>query len=122
MALKTRRVYDDPTPDDGYRILVDRLWPRGETKADVDMDEWGKVLAPSTDLRRAWHHKEIEHDEFEKRYLAEMAEPDAVAAIAGLAKRAVDGDVTLLYASKHPEETQVPILVKLIETAMGKLR
>jgi uncharacterized protein YeaO (DUF488 family) len=74
---RVRRVYDPPQPDDGARVLVDRLWPRGLSKEEPELDDWPKALTPSNELRR-WHHATDEGDgafaEFRKRYLAELAE------------------------------------------------
>jgi uncharacterized protein YeaO (DUF488 family) len=80
---RVRRVYDTPEPDDGARVLVDRLWPRGLSKEEAELDDWPKAVTPSTELRR-WYHGTDEGDaafrEFRERYLAELAEPEQAAA------------------------------------------
>ena len=70
--IRVRRVYDEPGPGDGARILVDRVWPRGVSKADARLDEWAKDLAPSTELRTWYGHDPAKYDEFRRRYLAEL--------------------------------------------------
>jgi uncharacterized protein YeaO (DUF488 family) len=73
--VRMRRVYDDPSPDDGTRVLVDRVWPRGLARAKAGIDEWAKAVAPSTELRRWYGHDPGRFEEFHRRYLAELAEP-----------------------------------------------
>jgi len=70
--VRLRRVYDDPAPDDGVRVLVDRVWPRGLTKAAVHLEEWMKDVAPSTQLRRWYGHRPERFTEFRRRYLVEL--------------------------------------------------
>jgi uncharacterized protein YeaO (DUF488 family) len=70
--VRLRRVYDDPAPDDGVRVLVDRVWPRGLTKASVHLDEWVQDIAPSTQLRRWYGHRAERFTEFRRRYLVEL--------------------------------------------------
>ncbi|MEY9872957.1 uncharacterized protein YeaO (DUF488 family) [Streptacidiphilus sp. MAP12-33] len=110
---RVRRVYDPPEPDDGARVLVDRLWPRGLAKADAELDDWPKALTPSTELRR-WYHAtdqdEAAYARFRTRYLTELAEPEAAAALAALAERVAAGPVTLLTASKYPERSHASVL------------
>lgn len=80
MTVNVRRVYEPPEPDDGVRVLVDRLWPRGLSKEAARVDEWPKVLTPSTELRRWYHAQEDPSDtfeEFRRRYEAELAAPGA---------------------------------------------
>jgi uncharacterized protein YeaO (DUF488 family) len=87
---RVRRVYDAPEPDDGARVLVDRLWPRGLSKEEAELDDWPKAVTPSTELRR-WYHATDEGDvafaEFRERYLAELAEPEQSAALQALVER-----------------------------------
>ncbi|GGY36683.1 hypothetical protein GCM10010363_16670 [Streptomyces omiyaensis] len=110
-GVRVRRVYEAPSPDDGTRVLVDRLWPRGLAKADAQVDEWPKALTPSTELRR-WYHGpgEGDHDEFRRRYEAELAAPEAAAALTRLRVLAERGTVTLLTAAKHPEASHTAVL------------
>src|SRR5436305_15226344 len=76
-----RRVYDDPSPDGGLRVLVDRVWPRGLTKDAAHLDEWIKDVAPSTPLRRWYGHRPERFTEFRRRYLAELDDPQPAAAM-----------------------------------------
>lgn len=97
MDIRTRRAYDDMAENDGYRVLVDGMWPRGVAKADLNLDDWLKDLAPSDDLRKWFDHDPDKWDEFQRRYHAELDDCDAAH---DLAKRAKDGRVTLIYAAK----------------------
>lgn len=98
--LRTKRAYDAPAPEDGVRILVDRLWPRGIKKEALTLDAWEKSLAPSTELRQWYGHEPAKWEEFQQRYAAELrSQPEAQAALAALRARAKDGVVTLIYAS-----------------------
>src|SRR5438034_11303011 len=96
--IKVKRAYDDPEKDDGVRILVDRLWPRGLSRAKASIDLWLKDLAPSATLRRWFNHDPEKWAEFGRRYAAELdAKKAAVAALLGAARR---GRVTLLFAAR----------------------
>lgn len=96
MAFRVKRVYDDPSPDDGFRVLVDRLWPRGVTKERAALDLWAKDVAPSKDLHTWFRGHLGEFDEFEARYRAELdANPEAVDRLRDLAPV-----VTLLYSAR----------------------
>ncbi|MCM1948044.1 MULTISPECIES: DUF488 domain-containing protein [Streptomyces] len=116
-AVRVRRVYDAPAPDDGVRVLVDRLWPRGLAKADAHIDEWPKALTPSTELRR-WYHGpgEGDYDEFRRRYEAELAAPDAADALDRLRTLAETSPLTLLTATKHPETSHTTVLKEALTT------
>lgn len=118
-ALRVARVYDPPTPDDGARILVDRLWPRGIRKADAALDEWCKDVAPSTELRRWYAHRPEVFDEFARRYRAELATPEARAALTRIADRAEEETVTLLTASKAVEISDAAVLRDVIAGLPG---
>ena len=74
MNVRLRRAYDDPRPDDGVRVLVDRVWPRGRTKVELNLDRWARDIAPSTELRRWFGHEPGRWDEFRRRYQAELRE------------------------------------------------
>ena len=99
MKLHMKRVYEDSTPADGRRILVDRLWPRGVTKADARIDFWAKSVSPSTELRRWYGHDPEKWIEFRRRYFKELdANPDGVAE---LRAQLGSGTVTLVFSSKE---------------------
>jgi uncharacterized protein YeaO (DUF488 family) len=102
-------VYDPPTADDGYRVLVDRLWPRGLTKERAHVDLWLKDVAPSDGLRRWFRHEEPRFDEFARRYRAELAENPAVEELrAVLEEHPV---VTLLFGAKDEEHNQAVVVL-----------
>lgn len=100
MTTQIKRAYDPPAPEDGYRVLVDRLWPRGLSKARAAVNEWMREVAPSTDLRRWFAHDPTRWAEFKRRYWAELTEPAASEAVARLRTLAAAGAVTLVHAAK----------------------
>ena len=106
----TKRIYDPPGADDGYRVLVERLWPRGLTKEKAKLDDWGKALAPSDALRRWYAQDDSKWVEFSRRYRAELDQPDAAAGVADLRRRGRSGRVTLLYAKVDPIKNSASIL------------
>lgn len=108
MTVQIRRVYADPTPDDGYRVLVDRLWPRGLSKDRAQVDRWLKEVAPSTGLRTWFHHDRALFDEFVVRYRAELDQNPAADELRAI----VDEHpvVTLLYGAKDEQDNQAVVL------------
>jgi uncharacterized protein YeaO (DUF488 family) len=112
--VRLRRVYDEPSGDDGTRVLVDRVWPRGLRKADARIDEWCKAVAPSTELRKWYAHDPERYAEFTRRYQAELADPERAAALDGLRRLAADGPLTLLTATKALDISQAAVLAALI--------
>ncbi|QES09582.1 DUF488 family protein [Streptomyces venezuelae] len=110
--VRVRRIYETPAPEDGVRVLVDRLWPRGLAKTDAHIDEWPKALTPSTELRRWYHGPEGEYEEFCRRYEAELAAPEAAAALDRLRELAARGTITLLTAAKDPTASHTSVLVR----------
>lgn len=106
--IKLKRIYDDPSGDDGYRILVDRLWPRGVSKKDAKLDEWDKELAPSTELRKWFDHKEERFKEFSKRYHEELKDKKEL--LDKLREKANHKKLCLLYAAKDHEMNQAVVL------------
>lgn len=110
--IKLKRIYDDPSGDDGYRVLIDRLWPRGVSKADAKLDEWDKELAPSTELRKWFDHKEERFKEFSKRYHQELKDKES--ALDQLREIAKKKTLTLLYAAKDPELNQAVVLKNVL--------
>jgi uncharacterized protein YeaO (DUF488 family) len=110
-----RRIYEPPEPDDGVRVLVDRLWPRGVSKDTAAVDEWPKGLTPSNELRRWYHAGEGAYEEFARRYEAELAEPEATELLDHVRELARKGSVTLLTSAKSPEQSHVAVLVRLLE-------
>jgi uncharacterized protein YeaO (DUF488 family) len=110
--FRVKRVYDDPSADDGKRVLVDRLWPRGMTKERAALDLWAKEIAPSTALRTWFHANPDQFPEFTKRYLAEVK--DNPTAVADLKK--LDGTVTLLYSVRDAEHNHAQILADYLKS------
>jgi uncharacterized protein YeaO (DUF488 family) len=96
-TIKIKRVYDPPTKDDGFRVLVDRLWPRGVTKEYAALDLWAKEIAPTTELRKWFNHEPDKFDEFRSRYLKEL--DSNTNALRLVLKGARSKSITLLYAS-----------------------
>jgi len=111
MAFRIKRVYDPPSPADGARILVDRLWPRGLKKAEARIDRWMKEVAPSTALRTWFGHEPARFAEFRKRYAAEMAGNPALAELRKLGRGKT---VTLLYGARDPQQNQAAVLLELL--------
>ncbi|MFF9088365.1 DUF488 domain-containing protein [Streptomyces sp. NPDC014991] len=116
MSVRLRRIYEPPEPDDGLRVLVDRLWPRGLAKDAAHVDEWPKALTPSTELRRWYHAGEGGYEEFRRRYEAELAAPEAAELLDGLRESARGGPVTLLTASKAPDTSHAHVLLDLLRS------
>jgi uncharacterized protein YeaO (DUF488 family) len=113
MTIRVKRVYEEPAEEDGYRVLVDRLWPRGLAKDRAHLDEWRRELGPSDELRRWFGHDPARWEEFIARYHAELdGQQEAVAA---LAERACRGTLTLLYATKDEEHNNAVALRRYIE-------
>jgi uncharacterized protein YeaO (DUF488 family) len=112
--IRLRPVYDDPSPEDGRRVLVDRVWPRGLTKDAAHLDEWLKDAAPSTPLRRWYGHRPERFTEFRRRYRAELADPQPAAAIDRLRELTRAGTVTLLTATRDIDRSQAAVLAELL--------
>jgi uncharacterized protein YeaO (DUF488 family) len=112
MDVRVRRVYDQPSPDDGERLLVDRLWPRGLSKEKARIDEWVKDVAPSDGLRRWYGHEPARFAEFRRRYADELREPIRAEALARLAEAASHGTITLLTATKDAARSQAAFLAE----------
>jgi uncharacterized protein YeaO (DUF488 family) len=111
-SIQVRRIYDPPAPDDGVRVLVDRLWPRGLAKADAHIDEWPKAITPSAGLRRWFHGPDRTYEEFRRRYEVELAAPEAAEALDRLRRLAAEGPLTLLTAVKDPEHSHTAVLLR----------
>jgi len=119
VAISVKRVYEPPSATDGVRVLIDRLWPRGLTKAAARVDLWPKDLSPSTALRQWYGHEAAKWPEFKRRYRAELAEQaDALAALAAQARRR---KITLLFGSKEPRLNNAYALKEILQ-ARGRGR
>jgi uncharacterized protein YeaO (DUF488 family) len=110
--VQTKRIYDPAAPDDGYRVLIDHVWPRGVSKERAHLDAWSRELAPSDQLRRWFDHVPERFDEFRARYIDELAEhADRIAALAARARR---GRVTILYAARDREHNNAVVVSELV--------
>ncbi|MGH3831635.1 MAG: DUF488 domain-containing protein [Pseudonocardiaceae bacterium] len=112
--VRVRRAYDEPVPEDGARVLVDRLWPRGLSKDKAAFDEWCKPVAPSTALRKWYNHDPERFEEFGRRYQVELDEPERAEAVAHLRELASRGTLTLLTATKHADISEAAVLAELL--------
>ena len=108
--VRVRRIYDPIEPDDGARVLVDRLWPRGVSKERADLHEWCKDVAPSTALRQWYGHDPEKFAEFARRYRAELEDPARAEALAALRTLVQQGPVTLLTAAKRSDISEATVL------------
>ncbi|MBO0794269.1 MAG: DUF488 family protein [Ktedonobacteraceae bacterium] len=111
--FQTKRIYDEPSETDGYRVLVDRLWPRGVSKERADLNEWAKEIAPSTELREWFGHDPAKFKEFAARYVEEIKQnPEAPAVIARWRAHQV---VTLLYGARNEADNEAVVLHRYLE-------
>jgi len=111
--IKIKRIYDPPSPGDGQRILVDRLWPRGMKKEEAHIDEWLKEISPSNELRKWYSHDPAKWPEFKRRYRAEISrETDLLKRIKNEGKK---GTVTLLFSSRELELNNATALKEIVE-------
>src|SRR5690606_12033237 len=111
--MKIKRIYEKPTPSDGYRILIDRVWPRGVSKEEAKLDEWNKDIAPSTALRKWFGHKPELFDEFSVRYQEELHNKiEELKRIKGIAKKQ---KLTLLYGAKNEQVNHAVILEEVLK-------
>ncbi len=108
--VRYRRIYDAASPDDGLRILVDAIWPRGVRKQDARVDEWMRAIAPSAELRTWYGHDPERYVEFRRRYLAELRDPARHEVVQRLRESARQGRMTLLTATRDLEHSQAAVL------------
>jgi len=117
--VQVRRIYDAATPGDGTRVLVDRIWPRGISKARAHLDEWCKQIAPSTELRKWYQHDPKLFDEFVRRYRDELTDSGRAEALAHLHDLTKRQTLTLLTASKAVDISEAAVLADLLATGSG---
>jgi uncharacterized protein YeaO (DUF488 family) len=114
--IRIKRVYELADPNDGTRVLVDRLWPRGVRKEELILDVWYKEAAPSSRLRTWFRHDPARWDEFRKRYFAELdGNPEAWRSLLELAR---NGNITLLYSAKNEEHNNAVVLKDYLESML----
>ena len=120
--IRVRRVYEAPSPDDGARVLVDRIWPRGLRKDAAHLDEWAKDAAPSTELRKWYGHDPAKFDEFRRRYLDELSGSAQRKELGKLRALAAAGPVTLLTATRAVEISQAAVLAQVLRQPVESTR
>jgi len=113
-SIRIKRIYDPPSPQDGFRILVDRLWPRGLSKEKAKVDLWLREIAPSNDLRKWYGHDAAKWAEFKKKYLEEIEEKKEEFDL--LRKKAREGTVTFLFSSKEEKLNNAAALKEFVES------
>lgn len=111
--ITTKRIYDTASADDGLRVLVDGVWPRGVSKQDAKIDYWAKDIAPSTELRKWFRHDPAKWNEFRKRYARELK--SQTAELERLLEAAGDGPLTLLFGAKDTRHNQAVVLKEVLE-------
>jgi len=112
MDVRLKRVYDPPERSDGYRVLIDRLWPRGVSKERAQLDEWAPELAPSAELRRWFGHDPARFAEFRRRYLDELnAQQEKLRELRG---RAREKTLTLVYGARDTEHNDAVVIAELL--------
>ncbi len=112
LDIRTKRVYEPAEPADGYRVLIDRIWPRGLSREHAGLDEWARDLAPSTELRKWFGHDPARFTQFRARYREELA--DHADQLDQLRERARSGPVTVLYAARDEQHSNATVLAELL--------
>jgi len=112
LNVRTKRAYDPPEPGDGYRVLIDRLWPRGKKREELRLDEWARELAPSTKLRHWFGHDPERFKEFRDRYRTELASQSEK--LDELRHRACEGPLTVVYGARDREHNDAVVLAELL--------
>jgi uncharacterized protein YeaO (DUF488 family) len=119
--LVIKRIYEKAEPGDGYRILVDRIWPRGISKEEARLDFWARDMAPSADVRKAFGHDPAKMDVFSQQYLAELDQnPAAAEYLQIVADELGHGQVTLLYSAKDQKHNQAVVLIDWTEKKLQR--
>ncbi len=114
MAVRLKRAYEPPESSDGYRVLIDRIWPRGVSKERAHLDEWARELAPSSDLRRWFGHDPARFEEFRRRYRDELAaQGEKLRELRGRARK---GTLTLVYSARDTEHNDAVVLAELLRS------
>jgi uncharacterized protein YeaO (DUF488 family) len=118
MDIRMKRAYDPPDPKDGYRLLIDRLWPRGVSREHAALDGWEKDLAPSNELRQRFGHQPRRFEEFRRRYVDELRSKRPL--LSGLRRRARDGTLTLVYAAHDAEHNDAVVLAEALRRGLPR--
>jgi uncharacterized protein YeaO (DUF488 family) len=112
MDVRLKRAYERPAAADGYRVLIDRIWPRGVTREEAHLDEWARELAPSGELRRWFGHDPARFEEFQRRYTEELGAQQGK--LRELRRRARDGTLTLVYGARDSEHNDAVVLAEVL--------
>ena len=112
MDVRLKRAYEPAATADGYRVLVDRIWPRGVTREEARLDEWARELAPSAELRRWFRHDPVRFEEFRRRYTEELAAQDGK--LRELRRRARERPLTLVFAARDTEHNDAVVLAEIL--------
>jgi uncharacterized protein YeaO (DUF488 family) len=113
MKTKIKRVYEKPAKEDGFRILADRLWPRGLTKEKASVDLWLKEIAPTTELRKWFSHDPEKWNEFKKKYVAELKKNEETVSI--LKEKIKEGTVTILYGARDQVHNEALVILDFLD-------
>ena len=119
MDIRLKRAYEPASSSDGYRVLIDRLWPRGVSKERAKLDEWEKELPPSQELREWFGHEPSRFAEFRRRYIAELR--NARPRLTELRRRANDGTLTLVYSARDTEHNDAVVLAEVLRGGLPRL-
>jgi uncharacterized protein YeaO (DUF488 family) len=120
MDIRLKRAYEPAAPADGYRVLIDRLWPRGISRQQARLDGWEKELAPSTELRQWFGHEPGRFEEFRRRYVEELRGERPQ--IAALRRRAREGTLTLVYSAHDTQHNDAVVLAEVLRRGLPKAR
>ena len=118
MDIRLKRAYDSASPSDGYRVLIDRLWPRGVSKSKAKLDEWDKELPPSTELREWFGHEPSRFPEFRRRYISELRYKRQ--RLSELRRRARKGTLTLVYSAHDTEHNDAVVLADVLRRGLPR--
>jgi len=116
LDIRLKRAYEPAESSDGYRVLIDRLWPRGVSKEEADIAEWQRELAPSTDLRRWFSHEPSRFEEFRRRYTDELRGQRP--RLTELRRRARQGRITLVYAARDTDYNDAVVLAEILRRGL----
>ena len=119
LPVRLQRAYEEPGSDDGVRVLVDRIWPRGRTKEQLRLDRWDRDVAPSTKLRLWFGHDRRRWEEFRSRYRAELAQPAQAAILEELVMLARGGRLTIVFGARDVEHSQARVIANEIEARLA---
>lgn len=119
LQIFIKRAYEDAIPEDGYRVLVDRIWPRGRSKETLELDQWARDLAPSADLRKWFGHDPKRWEAFQQRYRSELEAEEKQEQMRRLLAEADGRSITLIYGAKDEEHNQAIVLRDVLSRLHG---